>query len=95
MNRKIEKFQNPKGFAGLLMIVISALIMLVSFFIWQKYSSNAFRNVIGNQVNEKGEIIPAPEIKSPQGQVDAVRDMMNNIQDKKDKEIQKEMDSIK
>jgi hypothetical protein len=66
--------------------------MLLVFFIWQKYTSQSLKNAIGKQVDKNGNVIPAPDIKSPQDQVDAVRGMVKNLQDKKNSEIQKEMD---
>jgi hypothetical protein len=91
MNQEPRKHPNPKGFAGLLMIVISAVIIIIMFLVWQKYTAMSLRNTIGQQVDQNGNLVPAPEIQSPQGEVDAVRGMVNNLQDKKNKEIQDEM----
>lgn len=83
--------KNKKGFAGLLVSMIMAIaIIAIMYYLWQKSASQGIQNTVQKAAEEVGVEVDSQEV-SPQGQVDAVRDIMNGIQDKKNAEIEREL----
>lgn len=83
--------KNEKGFTGMLISVIIAIIIIVAIiFIWQKMSVKSLQKATEEAAKEAGVEVNT-ENASPQGQVNAVRDMMNKIKDKKNSEIENEL----
>lgn len=83
--------KNKKGFiGGIICIIISVAIIIGVYFWWQKMSVKNLKNVTKKASQEAGVEIDTQDT-SPQGQVNAVRDMMGKIQDKRNAEIEKEL----
>jgi cytidyltransferase-like protein len=87
----LMKRNNKKGFVGLLVELLIAVALIVAgFFMWQKMSTNNLQEATKKASEEAGVEVNTQDA-TPQGQVNAVRDMMNKIQDKKNSEIQNEL----
>ncbi|MFA5777539.1 MAG: hypothetical protein WC906_03815 [Parcubacteria group bacterium] len=83
--------KNKKGFAGMLAGIIVAISVMVALFVWwQKMSSKNLQNATQKAADEAGIKLEDHDA-SPQGQVDAVRDMVGKLQDKKNAEIENEL----
>lgn len=88
---KSSIMKNKKGFAGLMISIIVAIAIMVALFVWwQKMSANNLQNATQEAADQAG-IQLENHNASPQGQVDAVRDMVGKIQDKKNAEIENEL----
>lgn len=82
---------NKKGFVGgLVMMLLSIFVLLGIYFLYQKMSAKSMQNAVEKAAQSAGVDVDAKDV-SPQGQVNAVRDMMGKIQDKKNAEIEKEL----
>ena len=83
--------KNKKGFiGGLAMIIIAVAIIVGAYFLWQKNSLKNIEDTIKKSSEEAGVEINAQDA-SPQGQVNAVRDAVNKIQDKENSRIKNEI----
>ena len=83
--------ENKKGFIGSLISIIIALALIIGGYIWwQKISAKNMENVTKEASEEAGVEIDS-QYTSPQGQVDAVRDMVGKIQDKENERIENEL----
>jgi cytidyltransferase-like protein len=88
---KSSLMKNKKGFAGMLVSIIITVVIIVALsFWWQKMSSDKLQNATQKAADEAGIKLESHDA-TPQGQVNAVRDMMNKIQDKKNGEIENEL----
>ena len=82
---------NKKGFIGGFIYIIAAVFIIVGvYFWWQKMSVESVKNAAKKASEEAGVEINTQNV-SPQGQVDAVRDMVGKIQDKENKKIENEL----
>jgi len=85
----IKKTKN--GFAGMLVSILVAVALIVGLiYWWQKMSSNNLQNATQKAADEAGVQLESHDATS-QGQVDAVRDMVNKVQDKKNTEVEGEL----
>ncbi len=93
MAKKISvKNRNKKGFVGgLVSILVSILIILMIYFLWQKFSMKNLQKTTEKAAQDAGIEINAQNM-SPQGQVDAVRDMVGKVQDKENAKIKEELE---
>lgn len=83
--------KNKKGFAGMLISILMAIAIIVALIFWsQKHSSKSLQDATQKAAEDAG-IKLEEHASSPQGQVNAVRDMMGKIQDKKNAEIENEL----
>lgn len=83
--------KNKKGFIGGFICIIAAVFIAVGiYFWWQKMSVKSIENATKKASEEAGVEINTQNV-SPQGQVDAVRDMVGKIQDKENAKIENEM----
>lgn len=83
--------QNKKGFiGGLIGIIVAVAIICAMYFWWQKMSAENLQRTIQKASQESGIDVNIQDA-SPQGQVNALRDMVGKIQDKKNTEIEEEM----
>ena len=83
--------ENKKGFIGSLISIIIALALIIGgYFWWQKISVKNTENVI-KEASEEAEVEIDSQYTSPQGQVDAIRDMVGKIQDKENAKIENEL----
>lgn len=82
---------NKKGFIGGFICIIAVVVVIVGVYIWwQKMSVESVKNAAKKASEEAGVEINTQNV-SPQGQVDAVRDMVGKIQDKENKKIENEL----
>lgn len=86
-----NNMKNKKGFAGMMASIIVAVAVIVALiFWWKKMSGNKLQNATQKAANEAGIQLENHDA-TPQGQIDAVRDMTNKLQDKKNSEIENEL----
>ena len=83
--------KNKKGFVGgLVSIIITVAIILGLYFWWQKMSVKNLQNTTQKASQEAGVEINTQDA-SPQGQVNAVRDLVGKVQNKENAKIENEM----
>ncbi len=84
--------QNKKGFiGGLVSILVAILVVLMIYFLWQKFSMKTLQKTTEKAAQEAGIEIDAQNV-TPQGQVDAVRDMVGKVQDQQNAKIKEELE---
>jgi uncharacterized protein HemX len=84
--------QNKKGFiGGLVSILIALAIIIGGYFWWQKISVENLQKTTEKAAQDAGVEIDAQNV-TPQGQVDAVRDMVGKVQDKENAKIKEELE---
>lgn len=80
--------ENKKGFAGLFLSMIIAIVLICGCYIlWYQMSMQSLENTTKEAAQDAGVKIDAQDAL-PQGQVDAVRDMVGKVQDKKNTEME-------
>jgi cytoskeletal protein RodZ len=83
--------KNKKGFVGgLISIIITVAIILGMYIWWQKMTVKNLQDTTKKAAQDAGVEINTQDA-SPQGQVNAVRDVVGKIQDKENAEIENEM----
>jgi len=84
--------QNKKGFiGGLVGILVALAIVIGGYFLWQKISVENLQKTTEKAAQDAGIEINAQNL-TPQGQVDAVRDMVGKVQDKENAKIKEELE---
>jgi flagellar biosynthesis/type III secretory pathway M-ring protein FliF/YscJ len=85
--------KNKKGFISVLISVIVALAIIIGgYFLWQKITMKNLQKTTEKAAEEAGIEIETPNDNSPQGQVDAVRDMIGKVQDKENAKIKEDLE---
>lgn len=70
----------------LVSLIITVAIMAVVYFLWQKKSVESLQKTTQKAAEDAGVKVNTQN-NTPQGQVDAVRDTVKKIQDKKNSEV--------
>ena len=84
--------KNKKGFiGGLVSIIVTLAIICGLYFWWQKMTTKNLLNATQKAAKEAGVTLDEHDA-SPQGQVNAVRDVVGKIQDKENAKIEKELE---
>jgi len=85
--------KNKKGFiGGLLSIIITVAIILGMYLWWEKMTVKNLQDTTKKAAQDAGVEINTQDA-SPQGQVNAVRDAVNKIQDKENAEIANQIEN--
>lgn len=85
--------ENKKGFMGLLVILAVVIVTAIAYggyFFWQNAVVGNLKNTTEKAAKSAGVEVNTQNT-SAQGQVDAVREMVGKIQDKKNAEIENEL----
>lgn len=84
--------QNKKGFiGGLVSLLVALAIIIGGYFLWQKMSVENLQETTKKAAQDAGVEIDAQNV-TPQGQVNAVRDMVGKVQDKENAKIKEELE---
>ena len=87
----METDKNKKGFVGsAISIIISLAIIFGIYFWWQKMSVKNLQDTTKKAAQDAGVEINTQDA-TPQGQVNAVRDMVEKVQDKENAAIENEL----
>lgn len=83
--------ENKKEFVILLVSIVLVILLIGGiYFAWNKMIFGSLQNVTKNASKAAGVEVNTQD-SSPQGQINAVRDMMGKIQEKRNAEIENEL----